>query len=550
MFFTQETYDKFRLSKEEYELLKLKEKNTDKKEKGEDKQEKGKKKSKEKKEEPESNNPFKVKVKLVDPVDINLKNIEDRKTRLTINSSKIADAVLTSDGEKLYYLSKFEGGYDLWVNQLKDHETKLLMKLKGGGGSMQLDKKEENLYLFSGGNIIKIETKGKPQKEQVRFKAEMNLNKTVERRYMFEHVWRQVKEKFYCPDLCGVDWDYYKTNYEQFLPYITNNYDFAEMLSEMLGELNGSHTGAGYRHRDKHGDNTAYLGIFFDWNYTGEGMKILEIIENSPLQNAKSGIKAGDIIKEIDGVPITVNADYFRLLNHKAGKHVLLKVYDPKTKENWEETVKPVSRGERGRLLYKRWVKARMAETDSLSGGKLGYIHVRSMNSESFRTFYSELLGRNYKKEAIIVDTRFNGGGWLHDDLVTVLSGKRYVDFYPRGVYYGYDPFNKWIKPSAVLISESNYSDAHGFPYAYKTLKIGKLVGMPVPGTMTAVWWETLQDNSLFFGIPQVGTKDLKGHYLENQQLEPDVKQRQDYNIVIKGRDQQLEKAVEVLLNK
>jgi C-terminal processing protease CtpA/Prc len=109
---------------------------------------------------------------------------------------------------------------------------------------------------------------------------------------------------------------------------------------------------------------------------------------------------------------------------------------------------------------------------------------------------------------------------------------------------------NKWIKPSVVLISESNYSDAHGFPYAYKTLKIGKLVGMPVPGTMTAVWWETLQDNSLFFGIPQVGTKDLKGHYLENQQLEPDVKQRQDYNIVIKGRDQQLEKAVEVLLNK
>ncbi len=275
MFFNQETYDKFRLSKEEYELLKLKEKNTDKKEKGEEKQEKGKKKGKEKKEKPESNNPFKVEVKLADPVDINLKDIEDRKARLTINSSKIADAVLTSDGEKLYYLSKFEGGYDLWVNQLKDHETKLLMKLKGGGGSMQLDKKEENLYLFSGGNIIKIETKGKPQKEQVRFKAEMNLNKTVERRYMFEHVWRQVKEKFYCPDLCGVDWDYYKTNYEQFLPYITNNYDFAEMLSEMLGELNGSHTGAGYRHRDKHGDNTAYLGIFFDWNYTGEGMKIL-----------------------------------------------------------------------------------------------------------------------------------------------------------------------------------------------------------------------------------------------------------------------------------
>jgi C-terminal processing protease CtpA/Prc len=105
------------------------------------------------------------------------------------------------------------------------------------------------------------------------------------------------------------------------------------------------------------------------------------------------------------------------------------------------------------------------------------------------------------------------------------------------------------VKPSVVLISESNYSDAHGFPFAYKTLGIGELVGMPVPGTMTAVWWETLQDNSLYFGIPQVGTKDEDGNYLENKQLEPDYPVRQDYDVVVKGRDQQLEKAVEVLLN-
>ena len=109
-------------------------------------------------------------------------------------------------------------------------------------------------------------------------------------------------------------------------------------------------------------------------------------------------------------------------------------------------------------------------------------------------------------------------------------------------------PKNKWIKPSIVLISESNYSDAHGFPFAYKALDIGDCVVMPVPGTMTAVWWETLQDKSLYFGIPQVGTKDNTGDYLENKQLEPDYKVRQDYDIVIQGRDQQLEKAVEVLL--
>jgi Tol biopolymer transport system component/C-terminal processing protease CtpA/Prc len=538
MFFNKENWDKFRLPKEEYEILKLREKS--------------KKNVPEKnKKEKYTDDIFKVEVKLEEPVVIDFKNIEERKKRLTINSSKISDAVLTSDGEKLYYLSKFEGGYDLWLNKLKDNETKLLLKLKGDGGSMQLDKKEEHLYLFSGGKILKIKTKGdNPEMKTVSYKAEMNLNKVLERKYMFEHVWRQVKEKFYRPDLGGVDWEYYKDNYEQFLPYINNNHDFAEMLSEMLGELNGSHTGAGYRPNFKNGDNTADLGIFFDWNYSGKGIKIVELMENSPLQLAASKIKEGDIIEKINGNVVNVNADYFKLLNHKAGKNILLTVYDPEANVRWDETVKPISIGKRGKLLYKRWVKNRMKETDGLSGGKIGYVHVKSMNSESFRNFYSEVLGRNYKKEAIIVDTRFNGGGWLHDDLVTLLGGKKYVEFYPRGVYFGYDPMNKWVKPSVVLVSESNYSDAHGFPYAYKTLGIGKIVGMPVPGTMTAVWWEVLQDKTLFFGIPQVGTKDLKGHYLENRQLEPDFKQRQDFNIVVEGRDQQLEKAVEVLMDK
>jgi C-terminal processing protease CtpA/Prc len=170
------------------------------------------------------------------------------------------------------------------------------------------------------------------------------------------------------------------------------------------------------------------------------------------------------------------------------------------------------------------------------------------MNSSSFRTAYSEILGRDYHKDALIVDTRFNGGGWLHDDLATLLSGKRYADFYPRGKFYGSEPISKWHKPSVVVVSESNYSDAHGFPYTYRALDIGKIVGMPVPGTMTAVWWETLIDPSLYFGIPQVGMKDMNGNYLERQQLEPDFKVKLNPEVVIQNRDQQLEKAVEVLL--
>jgi len=533
-FLNQKSWDKFNLSKEEYAIIKEKEK---------------KEKAKEKKKK-ENKGIFDEdeKVEPADEIEIELDKLEDRKVKLTINSSSLADAILTPDGENLYYLSKFEDGYDLWVHKLKEKETKMVMNLKGRAGALQLDKKGKNLFLFSDKKIVKIIIGDKAEKKTVTYKAEMNLNKTIEREYMFEHVWRQVQKKFYNPDLHGIDWDFYKSEYIKFLPYISNNYDFAEMLSEMLGELNASHTGSGYRFKAKGGDQTARLGIFFNWNFEGSGVKITELIDKSSLLKAGSKIMAGTIIEKIDNIEMENIQDYFELLNHKSGKNTLLSLYDPQKGDRWNETVKPISSGKESQLLYQRWVKKMRKLTDSLSNGTIGYVHVRGMNSSSFREFYSEVLGRNWDKKALIVDTRFNGGGWLHDDLATMLNGKKYVDFYPRGEHFGHEPMNKWIKPSIVLISESNYSDAHGFPFAYKALDIGDCVGMPVPGTMTAVWWETLQDNSLYFGIPQIGTKDNDGDYLENKQLEPDYKVKQDYDIVVDGRDQQLEKAVEVLL--
>jgi C-terminal processing protease CtpA/Prc len=169
------------------------------------------------------------------------------------------------------------------------------------------------------------------------------------------------------------------------------------------------------------------------------------------------------------------------------------------------------------------------------------------MNDQSYRTVYEKVLGENADKESLIVDTRFNGGGWLHDDLATFLNGQKYITFMPRGQNLGSEPQFKWMKSSIVVMGEGNYSDAHMFPYTYKALGIGKLVGMPVPGTGTAVWWEKLQ-NGMVFGIPQVGMVDIDGDYLENKQLEPDIKVSNDPGKVSKGEDQQLAAAVKELL--
>lgn len=170
------------------------------------------------------------------------------------------------------------------------------------------------------------------------------------------------------------------------------------------------------------------------------------------------------------------------------------------------------------------------------------------MDSPSFRNVFSKALGKYRNCDALIVDTRFNGGGWLHDDLATFLSGRHYADMTPRGQYIASEPLNKWYKPSCVLVSEGNYSDAHGFPFAYRSLNIGKIIGMPVPGTMTAVWWEGQIDPTLVFGIPQIGMRDMDGKYQENKQLEPDIMVNNDPQSMIDGKDLQLEAAVKEML--
>ena len=528
-FFTQEAYDEFNLSKADFELYKEREKDEKKEDEDDDKKDE----KADKDELPE--------------IKMELDGIEDRKERLTIHSSRLNDAVVSKDGETLYYICRFEQGVDLWKTNLRTRETKIVTKLGNSGGGLSFDKDGKNLFLLSSGSVKKVDVSSGSVKT-IGVNGEMKLDKTKERAYIFDHAWRQVKNKFYLTDLHGVDWDFYKKEYEKYLPYINNNYDFSEMLSELLGELNASHTGCRFYAHSDNGDETASLGLLFDKDFTGNGLKVAEVLEKGPADKAESKISAGTILEKIDGETIEANTNYYPMLNRKAGKKVLLSLYNPSNGNRWDEVIEPISAGTESNLQYHRWVENRREEVEKLSDGRIGYVHVRGMNDPSFRTTYEEVLGRNFDKEAIIVDTRFNGGGWLHDDLATFLNGKQYIQMMPRGQKLGTEPQFKWTKESIVLMGEGNYSDAHMFPYAYKANNIGKLVGMPVPGTGTAVWWERQIDGTLVFGIPQVGMVDVSGNYLENQQLEPDVKVRNEPEVLLDGKDQQIEKAVEVLL--
>ncbi|MBR4837983.1 MAG: PD40 domain-containing protein [Bacteroidales bacterium] len=532
-FMNQDAYDKFMLSKEEYEILKKENEKSndkgDKKDKKDDKKDK-----KDKKDE-------------VKPIDIELDRLDERVVRLTPMSSKLSGAVLSKDGDKLYFLSSFEKGYDLWELDVREKSTKILKKLDGGSAQLVLNKKGDNIYVLSGGNLQKIETKG-GKSTSIKYDNTMLLDRAAEREYMYNHIFLQESKRLFRRDHNGADFEQIKKDFYPFLAHINNNYDFAELMSEVLGELNVSHSGSGYRSGSSDGDATAQLGLLFDWNYEKDGLRIEEVLEYGPFDKKNSKVKAGDIIEKIDGVEITKDMDYYPLLNKKSGKKVLVSVYSPKSKQRWEEVVKPISRSAQNDLLYKRWIKRNAHVVDSLSNGRLGYVHIKSMGDASYRDVYADILGKYNLREGIVIDTRFNGGGRLHEDIEILFSGEKYLEQVVRDSVSCIMPSRRYVKPSIMIIGEANYSNAHGTPWVYKHKNIGKLVGMPVPGTMSSVTWETLQDNTLYFGLPVVGYRTEEGNYLENSQLEPDIKVKNTPEKLAQGIDEQLEAAVNELL--
>jgi len=549
-FLTQDAYDRFRLSKEEYELRKeAEEKNKEDKDDADETKDDADAEGEENGDEGEDADETKDEDE-VEPIEIEREGLDKRTERLTIHSSDLGDFEMSPEGDKLFYLARFERGYDLWVRDFREESTKILAKLGANSASMALSDDGKNIFLLADGSLSKIDASS-GARETIAFAAELEIDAAAEREHLFDHVWRQTKQKFYRPDLHGVDWDFYREQYEPKLAGITNTRDLAILFSELLGELNASHTGGRYRPEREPGDaSTASLAAFYE--RVDDGFRLVEIMKGSPLEKDELGIEEGMILTAIDGRELDESVNLHALLDGKAGDRVRLTLRD-EDGETMDRVVRPVSMGDENRLRYERWVDQRREIVDEASDGRLGYVHVQGMNDPSFRETYSDVLGRYFDREGLIVDTRFNGGGWLHDDLATFLTGDHYVDLYPRDdespdVKYLGDSHQRWTKPSIVVMSEGNYSDAHFFPWVYTELEIGDTVGMPVPGTTTAVWWERLHTGDLIFGIPQVGAKGKDEVYLENQQLEPTHLVEFDPESAAEGRDTQLLEAVRILL--
>lgn len=530
-----DAWDKFRATEEELAIAEKEEKAKKEKEEKAKKEADSKKDKKGKKEE--------AKEEKKPAFEPEFDKQKYRTVRLTTGAGSYGDYFLSPKGDKFYYVMYSNGGPALYVRDLKKGDNKPL--IQGVSGSIVPDAKGENVFLIGDNALWKLDL-NRGSKERIEFDAPYDRKPSLEREYMYDHMARQVNDKFYDKDIHGIDWSGICAHYREFLPYINNNQDYSILLSEVLGELNASHTGSGYRAPGAR-MSVAELGVFFDQDYKGDGLKIAEVLPYGPLAYKKMNVQPGDIIMSIDGSKILAGNDYNELLEGKEGKKTRLEIKRVNGKTDFIE-MKPTSKGDINDELYLRWIERNQKMVDSLSNGRVGYVHIQGMDTKSYQRVYDQLLGKYRNCDAVIVDTRHNGGGWLHNDVARLFGGKEYVRFTPRGQYIGSEPFSEWYKPSAMLVNESNYSDAHGTPYTYQTLGLGKVIGAPVPGTMTAVWWETQIDPTLYFGIPQVTSSDMNGNALENKQLTPDIIVYNTPEEELAGRDAQIEAAVKHLL--
>lgn len=490
--------------------------------------------------------------------------LEERTVRLTSESAPLVGHAVSRDGETVLTLAQQGETWGLYAHRRRHDATHRLatlgdkapraFALADDGTTAFVLAHDGKLTAYDLGEAVGPESEGrKVDPEPVAFAAEVRWRGAATRETMYDHVVRQVAAKFYEPRLHGVDWPALATYYRAFLPHVADNAAFTELLSELLGELNASHTGAYRRRQAPDAEATASLGLLFDPRRTAAGLEVTEVLAGGPADRAGSRLAPGVVVTHLDGVALAPSVPFEPLLDRRDGTRVVVRARPAAGGDPFEEVVKPVARGEERELLYRRWLRGREALVERLSGGRVGYVHVRGMSDEGFRSVYQDALGKHGAKAALVVDTRYNGGGWLHDDLLAFLGGTEYLWFAPRGKArgeIGAEPNFRWARPVAVVVNEADYSDAHVFPFAVQALKLAPVVGARVAGTGTAVWWETLIDPEVRFGIPQVGLQGADGRYLENQELVPDVEVPMDPERAARGDDPQLAAAVKLLLEK
>jgi tricorn protease len=376
---------------------------------------------------------------------------------------------------------------------------------------------------------------------------------------VFREAWRRYRDYFYVETMNGYDWEALRRQYEPQLAYAGHRSDVNYIIGEMLAELNNSHTyvaGGDYKLPPR--PRVALPGAQFELDRAAGRYRISKIfagqneedLYRSPLTEIGVEVHPGDYVLAIDGEDLAAGDNPYRLLRHKADRPVRFTVNSKPTLDGAREiTFRPIDTEEH--LIYMDWVSRNRERVAKLSGGRLGYLHLPDMGEDGMREFVKWYFGQ-VRKEGLVVDVRNNGGGFISPMLLERLARKPLaVDYgrnnadpqpYPQVVFYG---------PIACLLNEGSGSDGDIFPYMFRELGLGPLIGTRTWGGVVGIndHGPMIDGGQIF--VPEAGSVSLAGEWIiEGHGVDPDIVVENDVKSLLDGRDPQLERGVAEVMKK
>lgn len=394
--------------------------------------------------------------------------------------------------------------------------------------------------------------RGDSPRRRINFTAKVKVDYPSEWAQMFDDAWRTMKYRFYDPEMHGRDWDAMRARYQPLVADVGDRQELLNIINEMIGELNASHTGAaaGPGGGGRGGNvSTGHLGLELEADDASGRYCVTHVYENGPADKDWVKVSVGDYLIAIGGEPVKASDNLWARLNHRLNRKVEVAFNNKASEEGaWKTRIEPTSMGAYSQMRYERWVKTRREAVEKMSGGRIGYLHIQAMNQPSLRKFEKEIR-ENRDKEALVIDQRWNGGGNIEQELLAVLVQRQYQIWQPRGAEQSGRPFAGFFGPKVVLQNWRSASNAEMFPAGFRALGLGKVIGTPTMGAVIGTGSYSLIDGATV-RTPGVGVflADAKRTNMENNGVQPDMLVENTPEDNLAGKDRQLEAAVQELL--